>query len=108
MDFLKGFSGFDFVREIEVEVHGKHNEATVLALLKSAGFYVTYWNASYLHILHRIIQNPTDFIIAELKNEFIVSRLILKYFYSKVQPIIPISKFSDVKLLYAKKRINAY
>jgi FkbM family methyltransferase len=103
VDCLKGFSGLDSVREIEVEVHGKYNEVTVLTMLKSAGFYVTYWNVSYLHILQRIIQNLSDFIYAELKNEFMVSRLILRSFYSKMQPIIPTSENSDIRLLYAKK-----
>jgi len=98
-DFLRN------VRELMVECH--HGTSSIIrGRLEEEGFTVSEWSLSPFRVLKRILTNLRSFVNAELRLDFPVTTLILKYALGLgSHPIPPANRTSGIKLLYAVRSI---
>lgn len=102
---LKNFLGLKKIREIIVEVHGENLRHEVFELLQQNRFKIKDISEfDYKAVIKQILLHPLDFLNAERKNEFRVTKLCIKFFLRLEQKPGHLSRDANISVFYGKNR----
>ena len=105
---LRGFSGYDDLRQIIMEVHSKDLQRDISNLLTNKGFFVEFLEENFLHrAILNVLRHPLTFLKNEKIHNYDLSRRYAKYIFgfSKDRPAEykTATNNSDIVILYATK-----
>ena len=105
---MKGFSRYDNLRQIIMEVHSKNLQSDVSKLLANQGFSVEFVKENFVHgAILNVLKHPAAFLKSEKLHNYDISRRYSRYLLglSKDRPTEYRSGDydSDIKILYARK-----
>jgi FkbM family methyltransferase len=105
---IRGFSGYDDIRQIIMEVHSRELQKDISEFLTNKGFFVEFLEENFLHrAITNIVKHPFIFLKNEYLHNYDLSRRYGKYLLglSKNRPLEykPGIEGSDILILYARK-----
>jgi FkbM family methyltransferase len=105
---LRGFSGYDDLGQIIMEVHSKKLQNDISKFLTKQGFFVEFLEGNFLHrAIYNVLKHPLTFLKNEKIHDYDLSRRYAKYLlgFSKDRPIEykTAKDNTDIVILYASK-----
>ena len=105
---LRGFSGYDYIRLIIMEVHSKELQKDIYDFLTTKGFSVDFLEENFLsRAIYNVLKHPLTFLKNEKVHNYDLFRRYVKYLlrFSKDRPTEykTANNKSEIKILYASK-----
>lgn len=105
---LRGFSGYEDLKQIIMEVHSKELQIDISNFLTKKGFNVEFLGEKFLHrAIFNVLKQPLAFLKNEKIHNYDISTRYGKYLlgFSKDKPLEYNTgdNIGDVKILYANK-----
>ena len=105
---LKGFSKYDYIKQIIIEIHSKSLQNEISKFLVNQGFSIEYLKENFVPTaIFNVLKHPFSFFKNEKFHNYNLSTRYFKYLlgFSNKRPIEykTVGADSEIKILYATK-----